>query len=214
MRFRYFLLCFTIICFSIRIQAQTYFGIKGTYALSFTKSEVVKYDDVQDFLLYQITLKDQDVLPSVSAYIYYRNDPIYLQAELSFRRTEINFAVIDVLMPDDLRPRNRTKRTDKILVPIHAGLQYQNLKFGGGPIVSYIINENEVFEALDHFEERRQTVEIGFSINFGLVIRRLELDISYEMHLDGTADYFYFRETKKGFIQDNRLVKLGLGFLF
>lgn len=213
-KFNEFLLAILLIASCQALKAQTYFGIKATYGLSFAKGETNKYDDVQDFLLYKIDLIDQDIYPSLSVFGYYRNDPIYIQAELGYRRTDLNFSIIDALMFENLVPQKKTKRTHQVLFPIHAGVQIQNIKLGAGAYVSRVISENTVFEELDFFEERRRKLETGFSINMGLVFQRLQLELNYEIQTSGIADYFYFRGDKKGFKQDVQFVNLAIGFLF
>ena len=209
-----FLISLLFITLSYLGDAQTYFGIKGNYSLSFARAEINKYDDAQDFLLYHVEMLDQDVSPGITLFTYFRNDPIYIQAELSYRRTEINFLVIDALRFDNLQPQRTTKRTDYIQIPIHGGLQYYNLKLGAGALVSLAISENIAFEEFDFFEERRRKFETGFTANIGLVFKRLQLELSYEYQTGGIADYIYFREDKKGFTQDVQFVNLGLGLLF
>jgi len=200
--------------FCSALSSQTYFGIKASYGLSFAKSETNKYDDAQDFLLYQVQLIDQDVYPGLSIFGYYRNDPIYVQAELTYRRTDINFSVIDVLMFDNLQAQRKTKRTDQLIFPVHGGIHLGNLKLGAGAYLAGIISENNVFQEFQFFEERRRSIETGFTVNMGLVFQRLQLEINYELQTGGVADYIYFRGDKKGFKQDTRFVNISLGFLF
>lgn len=196
------------------LSAQTYFGVKGNYSLSLNRSSTVKYDDAQDLLLYNVELTDEDILPSFGLFAYYRNDPIYIQTELHYRVTDLNFEVIDVLDFDNLRPQNFVKRTNEIIWPLHAGWQYYNLRFGAGTSLAFILSENEVFETLEFIEERRSSLEFSYTINFGIVYQRLLLELNYEWQTDGIADYFYFREDRKGFDQNNGIVNLSLGFLF
>jgi len=202
-------------CFDL--SAQFYAGVKGSYSIPFVRSQELKYDDQDDFLMYKVRFIEQDVTPTLSAFAYYRNELIYIQGEVGYRKVKSKFSSIDYLsfLDDyDLTPSAHTKETNYIIVPITGGVRFHNFKFGCGPVVSFIASENKIFEDLQYFEEKRRNVEYGFSFSAGLALYRLHIDISYEYQFEGVGDYFYFREASKGFTNQTQFVNIGLGFLF
>lgn len=200
--------------FCNNIQAQFYPGIKGSYAIPFIRTQEIKYDDAFDFLVYKVRFIEQDVSPTISLFGYYRNDKIYLQGELAYRRVKSRFASFDYLKENDPIPIMETKETNYLMVPLSAGVRFQNFKFGCGPVISFILSENKLFEELLYFEEKRRKMEYGFSFSAGLALYRLHIDISYQLQFEGVGDYIYFREDSKGFTNQPQFVNLGLGFLF
>lgn len=199
---------------SKRMDAQVYFGIKGSYSIPFIRSSELKLDDFQDFIVYKIKFIEQDVTPTISAFTYYRNEIIYLQGEIGYRRVRSRYSSINYLNFSDLTPINRTKETNYIVIPLTAGLRFENFKFGAGPVISVITSENEVFEGLEYFEERRSSTEYGFSFTVGMALYRLHIDLSYEYQFNGVGEYFYFRENNQGFQQQSQFLNIGLGYLF
>lgn len=196
------------------LNAQFYAGVKGSYSIPFVRSQEIKYDDHLDFLMYKVRFVEQDVSPTISAFAYFRNELLYLQGEVGYRRVRSRFTSINYLNYDDLTPSVQTKETNYIVLPISAGIRFQNFKFGVGPVVSIIAKENKIFEDLQFFEEKRGKTEYGFSFSGGLALNRLHIDISYEFQFEGVGDYFYFRDASNGFSNQTRFLNLGLGYLF
>lgn len=209
----YLSLC-CVLFISNQLDAQFYAGIKGSYAIPFVKSQEIKYDDHLDFLMYKVRFVEQDISPTISGFAYFRNEMIYLQGEVGYRRVKSKFTSINYLNYYDLTPTTQTKETNYIILPISAGVRFHNFKFGCGPVVSIIASENKIFEDLEFFEEKRERTEFGFAFNAGLALNRLHIDISYEFQFEGVGDYFYFRGANNGFSNQTRFVNLGLGYLF
>ena len=198
-----------------KVDAQLYGGVKGSYSIPFVRSQEVKYDDKLDFLMYKVKFIEQDVSPTISAFAHYRNDFLYLQTEIGYRRVRSKFSSIDYLNYEDLTPTLETKETNYIIIPVTAGVRFKNFKFGCGPVVSIIANENKIFKDMLFFEERRKNVEYGFSYTAGLVLYRLNINITYEYQFEGVGDYFYFRgDNSKSFSNQPQFINLGLGYLF
>ncbi len=208
-----FILCISFLI-SSAIDAQLYFGIKGSYSLPFARSQEIKYDDAQDFLTYKVKFIEQDVSPMLSVFSYYRNDKIYLQGELGYRRINTRFSSVNFLTPEDLTPNESIKKTSYLLIPLSAGLRFDRFKFGVGPVFGYIIGQNTIFEEIENFEERRRRMDMGFAFNFGITLYRLHIDLSYEYQFNSVGDYLYYRKDSKGFDNQAQFVNLGLGFLF
>jgi len=209
-----YILAISFLCFFLTADSQLYLGVKGSYTLSFSRSQEIKYDDTQDFLTYKIRFIEQDVSPSVHVFAYYRNDLIYIQGEIGYRNIKTRFSSTNFLSLDNLTPIEVIKKTDYLIFPISAGLRVENFKFGVGPVFSIIVGENPIFEEIESFEERRTRVESGFAFNFGMALYRLHIDLSYEMKFNSVGDYLYYRKDSKGFDNPVQYLSVGLGFLF
>lgn len=197
-----------------QLNAQFYAGVKGSYSIPFVKSQELKYDDHQDFIMYKVRFVEQDISPTISGFVHFRNELLFLQAEVGYRKVKSKFTSINYLNYYDLTPTTETKETNFIILPITAGVRFHNFKFGCGPVVSFIASENKIFQDLEFFQEKRGRTEFGFSFSAGLALNRLHIDIGYEFQFEGVGDYFYFRDANNGFSNQTRFVNLGLGYLF
>lgn len=196
------------------IGAQLYVGVKGTYSLPFARAQEIKYDDAQDFLTYKMKFVEQDVSPMMSVFAYYRNDIIYLQGEVGYRRVNTRFSSVNYLNPPDITTIETIKKTNYLLVPLSAGIRFDRFKFGVGPVFGFILSQNTIFEEIESFEERRRQMDAGFQFQFGITLYRLHIDLSYEYQFNSVGDYLYYRQDAKGFDSQAQFVNLGLGFLF
>jgi len=209
-----YVLSFIFLFSGVCSNAQLYYGIKGTYSLPFTRSQEIKYDDAKDFLTYKVRFIEQDVSPMISGFLYYRNDIMYLQGELGYREVKTRFSSIDYVNFDNEIPIESVKKTRYLHIPLTAGIRFNNFKFGAGPVFSYILQQNEIFKEIPNFEERRRKMESGFAFNFGIVLYRLHLDLSYEYQFAGVGEYLYYRLDSKGFKNQAQFINLGLGLVF
>lgn len=208
------LICLILIAFSTECYSQLYVGVKGTYSLSLTRSQEIKYDDAQDFLTYKVRFLEQDVSPSIQAFAYYRNDLIYVQGEVGYRSIKTRFTTTNFITLGQQTPVEHIKKTNYLIFPLSAGIRVANFKIGAGPVFSWIIGENPIFEEITDFEERRSNLETGFSFNFGMALYRLHIDLSYELKFNSVGDYLYYRQDYKGFDTTVQYINLGLGYLF
>ncbi|NNE26700.1 MAG: outer membrane beta-barrel protein [Saprospiraceae bacterium] len=210
---RFILLVAGLFC-TMPLAAQLYFGVKGTYSLAFTRPEEIKYDDAQDFLTYKLDFIEQDVSPGISAFAYFRNELLYLQGEIGYRRVKSRFRATSFINPADIESNNFIKETHYLLIPISAGVRIDRFKIGAGPVFGFIVDQNSIFQNEENFEERRRSLDGGFAFNFGLSLYRLHIDLSYEYQFYTVGDYFYYRADEKGFRNQAQFINLGLGFLF
>jgi hypothetical protein len=192
------------------LQAQVRLGVKGNITLPFSKQQEVLYDDPNDFLLYRLVIRDVDVSPGVGLMGYVENKSMFFQAEVLYNKTKTNFS-LESFIQDDISNREFSKTSYYIGVPIIAGFRISNFKFGVGPKFSFVIDDTPILQEESQFEEKRSSLEKGFTFNFGLKIKRLHFDINYETRFDGTAEYFYFRQARAGFRGRPEFISFGVG---
>lgn len=199
---------------SINGTSQVYYGLKANYALSFNRSAEIKYDDRFDFLDYKVKFLEQDISPTITAFVFYTKDIIFLQAELGYRSVKTRFSYVDFRTIDNLMPQFDNKVRRSIMVPVLAGVSIDRFKFGVGPILSFVISENQIFESFDDFEERSRSFNGGFRIGASMQLYHLYFDLSFEQRFNGVAESFYYRGDNKGFTKQSQLINFGLGYMF
>lgn len=194
------------------MQAQFHFGAKAAYSLSFARAKALLFDDQFDYLKYEIIFQDEDVLPMFGIIGIYEQEKVFVQTEILYKRTRSTFKAIDWRTVDRFT-YVETKMTDYLVTPFMAGYKKQNLTMGLGPIFSWIVNENQIFDVLEDFEERREILEMGFGFNIGVNLYKLHIDINYETHFNRLGDYFIFEQVQSGFGQSPGYFSLGLAYM-
>jgi len=199
-----------LLLLSTGVQAQFSYGVKGSYALPFNRSQVLKYDDAQDFFIYSLTFEEQDVAPAFSLVGHYREELVYFQLELGYKKVRTRYTADDYIDLDNITQSSRVKTTASIDVPFFAGIRSDKLKLGVGPYFSFIVRDNVLFEDIVFFEERRSRMEMGFGFQFGLVLYRMHLELGYQYRFNEVGDYLYWRERYMSFNQPVQYLELGL----
>lgn len=193
---------------------QTYFGVKGTYSIPFNRPHEIKLDDANDLFIYRLTFIEQDYTPTVSLVTYYRNEVIYLQGELAYRRANTRFRAENFIDLENITNTSVTKTTHSLDIPLIAGVRLDRFKLGAGPMFSVILSENELLPEVEFFEERRNALEAGFGFQVGIVLYRLHVDLNYQIRFNGAGDFLYWRSNFSGFDDPIQYLDLGLAFFF
>jgi len=180
------------------LMGQLRLGVKADLSLSFNRKQQIFYDDFNDFLLYKLTVLEQDVGMGIGLVGYAENEYLFFQPEITYKQIKTGFLLESFIVDAPYNDRI-DKVTSFINVPIKAGVKVDKFKLGVGPIVSFVADDTEVFSSDPRFEEQRDKVEMGFTFNLGMIQNWLHLEISYETRFNGIADYFYFRDTVAGF---------------
>ena len=194
--------------------AQLYGGIKASFSIPFNEQQLNKYDDAEDNFIYSVRFIEQDYTPTISIVGYYRQDLVYFQTELGYRRARTKFLATDLIDLNDITITEYVKTTHILDIPLVAGIRLDRFKLGVGPIFSFILSENAIFENVEFFEERRGNLEAGFSFNVGVLLYRIHIDLSYRYQFRGVADYLYWRSAANGFHDPVQYLDLGMGFFF
>jgi hypothetical protein len=213
LKIRSSIICFLIIFLGLESEAQVRLGIKGNVSLSFNRQQQILYDDYNDFLLYRLTVLEQDVSPGFGIMAYMKNDLLFFQPEIMYNQIATNFR-LESFIEDSPTEALIKKKTSFINIPIKAGLWIDKFKLGVGPVVSIIISDTDATLQDDRFEEQRRNVEMGFTFNFGVIVDWLHFDLSYESRFNGIAEYFYFRDARAGFRGQPGYLHVGIAIVF
>lgn len=205
----FFVLVFFL--FKPEIKCQSNYGLKIGYSYSFVKQTTNRYDDFDDFLIYQVTLENIRPLPSLGVtYMYAVPETVYLQADLMYRQISTNYSVESELIGAlETFPRTKTRRF--IEIPISGGLLYEDFRFGAGTIFTVLIHETDAFQELFFFEEKRRTLETGAFANIGMLLNNVTIDFNVEYRFNSAADYIFHKGLQQGFDQHPFFLGLGIG---
>lgn len=204
------------------LYGQMMLGVKTSYTNSFVGSSEQLYDNSQDFVIYRLELDRQQVLPSIGIIAYYefvngfenRNLTAYAQIESLFNYRRTHFTFENYLSNASPAIRAYRKGVGFIRFPVLGGLEYKFLKFGIGPIFSFVISEEKVFTSFPNIDERFRTFEPAASALLGVRVDDFVLDISYEYHFNGVSEFIYYRDQVSGFKEQPHYLSLNASYFF
>jgi len=204
---------FFSLCLATLSTAQIRLGVKASLTVPFSKNQLIQYDDYQDFLVYEVTVLQQNISPEFGLIGFYSNDLLFLQTEAFYKKVETDFEIESYVLDDIVLPRER-KTTSYLTFPINAGVIINDTyKLGIGPVFSFIIDDTTILQNVSYFEEKQSKIEKGFSFSFGILVKRLHFDLRYESRFDGVAEDFYFRDARQGFRQRPGYLSFGVGLV-
>jgi len=197
-------------------------GPKVSYTTSFVDQSERLYDNSQDFVIYRLELEKQQVLPSIGAVAYYefsdrfenRHLSAFVQTELLFNQRRTHFTFENYLTNASPALRSYSKAVSFLRVPMLGGIEYRFLKFGVGPIFSFVVDEQKVFTSFPNIDERFRTFEPAASILLGIRIDDFVLDLTYEYHFNGVSEFIYYRDQISGFKEQPNYLSLNATYLF
>lgn len=210
-----FLFLFPILC-----HAQLKIGAKVAFTKVFVTSEAQLYDNVNDFVIYSLDLDKQQMFPSIGPTIYYRfserfenrNLAAFVQMEslFNFRRTHFNFKnfLISINHEEQI-----IKRNSWIRVPIYGGIEFYKFRLGFGPMFSFLVHEQKVFEEIPDLREDARSFEPAAMVMAGVTFDNLVIDVSYEYHFNGVSEFLFYKEQINGFRDLPQFLSLNLSYL-
>ena len=199
---------------SQKVQSQLYYGVKGGYSIPLVQPSILELDDANDFFIYRLSFTSQTSSASPALIAYYRNELIYFQTELQYKSIKTTFLAENFIDLDNITTENRTKTTKSFDVPFVAGIRLDRYKIGVGPTFSFILSDNEIFQDVDFFDERRSSIETGFGFHFGIILYRLHIDLSYQARFNQVGDYLKWRNDRIDFKRPVSFIDLGLALMF
>jgi len=191
-----------------------YYGVKGGYSIPFNRPHELKFDDADDFFIYRVNFVEQDVSPAFSLVTHYRNELVYFQTELAYKKVKTRFIADNYIDLDNITRTENIKLTHSLDLPFRAGFRTDKIKLGVGPLFSLILKENAIFQDTDLFEEKRSRLEMGFSFQFGIILYRLHIEVGYQYRFNEIGDYLYWRKDNRTFGQSVQYLDVGLGLFF
>ena len=210
---RFLLICLFSTNLCVLLSGQFHYGIKGSLGLSFNKAELNRYDDKDDFLVYELRYLDQDILPTIALSAFYKQGWVYFQSDIGYGRVKTNFRGNNYFDLNQITSDIKSKTTHSIDVPVLAGLSINQFKLGVGPIFSFLLSENAVIPDIAEFEERRSSIENGFLFQAGIIINKLHIELSYDYRFNQIGDYLYFRGVNNKFDQSIQYIRMGVGVM-
>jgi len=197
-------------------------GPKVSYTTSFVGTSEQLYDNSNNYVIYRLELERQQVLPSIGAVAYYefsnkfenRFLSAFVQTELLFNQRRTHFTFENYLSNASPALRSYSKSVSFLRVPMLGGFEYRFLKIGVGPIFSFVINEEKVFNSFPLIDERFRTFEPAASLLLGVRIDDFVLDLTYEYHFNGVSEFIYYRDRISGFKEQPNYLSINATYLF
>lgn len=197
-------------------------GVKASYTSSFVGKSEQLYDNSQDFVIYRLELDRQQVLPSVGVVGYYqftntfenRNLSAFAQAEILYNHRRTHFTFENFLTNASPAIRSYSKGVSFLRFPMLGGFEYKILKFGFGPIFSFVLDEEKVFTSFPNIDEEIRTFEPAASVLLGVRVDNFILDLSYEYHFNGVSEFIYYKNRISGFAEQPNYLSINASYYF
>jgi len=216
------IITFIFLLFTSMVSAQLMLGPKVSYSKSFVGTSQQLYDNTQNYVIYRLELNKQQVFPTVGMVANYRftngfvnrNLSAYIQLESLFTYRRTHFTFENYITNANPRLSNHVKGVSFIRFPVLGGLSYKSLKFGVGPIFSFLLSEEKVFGLYPNIDERFRSFEPSASILLGYRVDDFILDLTYEYHFNGVSEFIYYKDRISGFKEQPHYVALNATYLF
>jgi hypothetical protein len=112
----------------------------------------------------------------------------FLQPEALYTVTRNDINVYDLNSADPDEANEVTQRMNRIDVPIIAGLKFNALKLGLGPLVTFLISNDSDLEKITSYDLKLKRATVGFQAMVGFDIKKFSIDLKYEGSLSKMSD--------------------------
>jgi hypothetical protein len=176
--------------------AQFSFGVKAEYTLSTAPSsslEIISSSrPVQVHNLNYLRTKDQI---SYGLSLYNENDLLWVNLDLLYGKTESLYSVENLIggFQRNISTRELNVTETQLSLPLSAGLKFNNIKIGGGPILNYTLNTSNQDLGVDGLVESREKITGGFQFLVGYIIKdRFHIDLKREFNFTDVGKNYTF----------------------
>jgi len=210
------LLAFALILFLPTLgSSQFNYAVKVGYSTSLTETQLVRYDDAEDYVIYNITHKNILLTPNINVSMMYQDKKsnLFVQGDISYRQEHHVFEIKSDILTD-IRTFEEKKIHRFINIPFVGGFASEHFKFGLGPQVSFLISDNKAFDELLYFEEERKIFETAFIVQVGYMVSDFFVELNYEYHTNGAVDNIEHRGMQRGFGLVPKYLNLNVGWYF
>lgn len=206
MRTRIALFSIILLAFSLNVDAQFKYGIRGGINTN------VKLNDFSgsDYTL-EYAKGDMGFHIGVMAQVKLLN--IFIQPELLFTTSKTDIQLInreDLVNPiEELGKQN----FNKIDIPVMAGVKIGPLKIQAGPVGTMMLKSKSDLLDKYNMEQNFKGITLGYQAGIGLELSSLLLDVKYEGNLSKLGDGVAIAGTDYSFDQRMSQWILSIGFL-
>jgi hypothetical protein len=148
---------------------------------------------------HELTFLQEETRKSFGLSLYKSFTKLYFNTDISYRESSAKFMVRDYweeALPSGSYIEQHTKR---IHMPVHAGLNVGNFKFGTGVIFNYMIDHNQPLNQYDNFHYTKRKLDTGMLLFVGYkVLNKVLLHARFEKDFTNVGSHiFYERQPVK-----------------
>ncbi|NNE14403.1 MAG: outer membrane beta-barrel protein [Saprospiraceae bacterium] len=215
MRAIYFSLAFLLL--SLNIQAQFKYGARTQISMGTSSGATVQLTSVSPVEVIDLTYKGDNAGYGAGGFIYADNALLFFMTEFLFQKSSSNFELSSDIV--DLKrsrsTRNFTRKTNSVVIPVAAGLKFNNFKFGVGPLFKFTTSTNNDIDNLDYITVSDNDYNGGFQFLIGYSFAdKLHIDLKREVSYSSATDGILYRNSPIELDQSTQKISLNIGVLF
>ena len=105
-----------------------------------------------------------------------------------------------------------TENFQQIDIPVYAGVKFNNIKIGAGPVFHVGENINTEVAEFDKITVKPTAIAAGMQIGLGLDLKYVNLDIKYQRDFNQSTDHIQYDNRNTGLRSSLSSLKIGLAF--
>ena len=205
--------CIGCFLFSFSLSAQWTFGPKVGYGMIAQKSSDIDVVPQSDFIAYDLKYVGSSSVTSIGFMAARNLGPVFLQAECLATTYSSDFFLSGYKDSND-NANTYTETYYFLEIPFNAGVNFNDFKFGLGPVMDIRIDQNSELATMDGYRDTSKSMDFGFQGMVGYRLGIFHVDMKYinkfTSIVDGfSLDYDNFRYNKSA----NRLtMSVGVAF--
>lgn len=168
--------------------------------------------DNQGIELYQIFVVKARYGVHVGAFIQMQLGPFFVQPEILYNSTSIDYSIDSLLPGGGEHPFRDTYQN--IDFPVVMGLKFGPVRIGGGPVAHISLKGSGGFDKYDEFDPLFEDLTWGWQAGVGLDFWKLHIDARYEGNFTQLGDHITFFGRRFDFDTNNNRFIASLGFSF
>ncbi len=199
-----------MICFmSNWSNAQFNIGISSYYEIPTTKSHLKNFGDAKRRFTYNFGLIQQSRSVSYGINIQHSFSRLFVEVSTLYRREENTFSITDY-RSEFRRPELFREENKFIILPINAGVKFDDFQIGVGPIFKFYLEGSQKINDREFFYKKERNLLMGFqySISYTL-LEKIKLSLRYETEFEDIGDLIYYRDENSKINSKIRRISLG-----
>jgi hypothetical protein len=188
----------------------TQFGIRASIGFCTANAEDQLLLTPDNKLEYKLSFMKHSSSKAIGLFFQKKIGFIYLQPEILYRSTQVKYEMVEFLSRD-YTPHKMTETYHQLHMPLTAGMHFNNIRLGAGPVFNYSLDTDSAMSTMEHLEQKNSNWTYGFQFGMGYDYYNFSLDFKYEVAFSKIGEHIYHTNEKRTFSQNPNLLTISIG---
>ena len=206
---------FTIVLFSIGLNAQVKLGVKSFYSVSLGgESEVEEFINYQEARVHEMQALKSSSRKGIGLTIMAENDKLFTLADVAYMTATQNFSLNSTsFIGTRLDPSQIMKsKTNSTRLNVIGGVKVKNLKIGVGPELTIGLDNEENISDIKEITTDITKLKTGFNFLVGYeILKAVQIDLKYSFLFNDVSDDFSYQQEPMDLKANEKFIELSLG---